>query len=344
MSRLKPYTVPQYDVPVKLNQNESPFDLPAEVKSKITAQFLNSEWNRYPLLDQSELKTALAEYAGVRPDQVLIGNGSNELISTVVNYASLNFDRIVTMDPAFPVYERAARVALIPVMKVPLGKNFEFDIPSIIDEAGPRTMLMLDTPNNPTGSTLTLDEIETLLSGNPGLMLLDEAYFEFSGVSAAELIDKYKQLVVTRTFSKAFGLAGIRFGYLLADSNVVRELYSVKLPFSVSSLTLLAARAALEETALILPVVSKIQEQREYLFKELSLIPGVKPFPSSSNFILCRFSMDAETIYAQLLKEGILLRAFDHPGLIDTLRITVGSQEENRFLLSALRRIMERLS
>jgi len=225
---------------VKLNQNENPWDWPAEVKQEMARVCLERPWNRYPPFVPEDLKSALAEYAGVSPECVLAGNGSNEML--LVSLVSL-MDRsrpVILCQPTFTVYELLVRGMGGTVCPVMLRRgDFRFDLPAIREacRGNPRSLLILCSPNNPTGCSLTREDLLVLLSEHSGMLLLDQAYVEFGGYDALPLLREFPNLVITRTFSKAFAGAGLRIGYLVGAPEVVQEMNKVKLPYNINFFT-----------------------------------------------------------------------------------------------------------
>jgi histidinol-phosphate aminotransferase len=340
VSRLETYAVSQAPDCVKLNQNESPDDLPPEVKRAALARLEAIPWNRYPCQEAAELTRRLAADAAWPSDGVLVGNASNELIQTIILSACGPDDLLVTVTPGFAIYKRAAAASGIRVAEAPLKEDFSFDVADIIARARQARLVILASPNNPTGTALGPADVRTLVESQDGLVVIDEAYFEFHGQTAQPLLAGRDNLIILRTFSKAMGLAGLRLGYLLGSPAVVRDLAKAKLPFSVGALQQAVALEVLARRDLIEARVGRIIAERERLTEALRQIPGVTPVPSRANFIL--FGLDdlpAATVYERLLQGGVLVRPFGGPRLEDKLRVTVGTPMENDAFLAGLRRI-----
>jgi histidinol-phosphate aminotransferase len=241
------------------------------------------------------------------------------------------------------MYERTAGIIGLQVRKVPLRDDFSFDIPGFLNAVSDDSLLVIDSPNNPSGSALSIPEIERILREGKVYTVIDEAYFEFNGITSATLLKQYPNLIILRTFSKAVCLAGLRFGYLLCDPRLHGEIDKYRQPFSVSSLTQIAAESVLENIGSLSRIHTEISRQRERLFSGMLNLDGIRPYPSRANFILTEFTgSSSRDVFDQLLNEGILVRDFSHPRLENKLRITVGTKEENAFFLNVLSKILRR--
>jgi len=334
---LEDYAVSQAPCRAKLNQNEAPDDLPPELKEAVLARLSRIPWNRYPAAAAAALTERLSEYAGFPAEGILVGNGSNELIQTLVTAVCDSGDCLVTVRPGFSVYKRVAATLNIRAVEVPLRDDFSFDVDAIIESGRAARLVILASPNNPTGTVLGLGDIDRLAGCLSGLLAVDEAYYEFHGQTASSLIAGRENLVVLRTFSKAFGLAGLRLGYLLGESGVVRELSKAKLPFSVGILQQAAALEILERRTLVERRVGEIVRERERLFEEMRRLPGIIPFPSRANFILFESrDVPPADIFQRLFGDGVLIRPLSGPLLENKLRVTVGTAGENNAFLSCL--------
>src|SRR3989449_7005139 len=247
------YTLQAPEARRKLNQNESPFDVPVAVKDAVLARVRDAAWNRYPAFTPAELLARLAERHGWTPDGVLVGNGSNELIQATLAVTVGQGTPVVTPVPTFTLYGLLAAVYGGRQVGVPLTPAFEFDVAALIravrDTRAP--VVVVNSPNNPTGTALPEGAAERLLAETEAIVVLDEAYQDFGGPTAIPLLARAPRLVVLRTFSKAMSLAGLRFGYALAHPAVAAEIVKAKLPSNVSRLTLAAAHAALDAAPLL---------------------------------------------------------------------------------------------
>ncbi|EEB74158.1 histidinol-phosphate transaminase [Thermococcus sp. AM4] len=322
----QPYRVVEGNYRIRLDKNESPYDLPDWVKEEIFEELRELDFNRYPHITSMPAREAIAEFYGLSPDNVAVGNGSDELLSYLVRLFEGN--HIITTPPTFGMYSFYARLNGVPVVEVPLREDFTIDGEAIAKKAENARAIFIASPNNPTGNLQPEEEIVRVLeTGRP--VILDEAYAEFAGKSLWKLIEDYKNLVVLRTFSKAFGMAGIRAGYMLAGEEVVDALYRIKSPFSVGIMTMTAVRVALRHADLMERRVRKIVEERERMRRKL----GELAYPSDANFLLVK--LDA---YEELLKRGIVVRKLSGR-LEGHIRVTVGRRWENDAFLKAVREV-----
>ncbi len=337
----RPYTLAVRRAPVKLNQNENPFDLPEGVKRRVLEAALARPWSRYPAFDPRELREALAAYGGWRADGVIVGNGSNELIEALLLVTVAPGTRVVLPEPTFTLYALLTRILGGEVVSVPLGERFEYDAPALhrAARAAGAPLLIACSPNNPTGTALPVDEVARLCAESDALVVVDEAYHEFSGRSVAPLLREHSNLVVLRTFSKAMALAGLRVGYLLAAPELVAEIDKARLPYNLNFLSQAAALAALGEREALHATVRRLVALRDELFRGLASIPGVRPVPSEANFILFELAAaEPKAVFEALHREGVLVRDVTaYPRLTRCLRVSVGSEEENARFLLALR-------
>jgi histidinol-phosphate aminotransferase len=337
------YTLVQPQCAVKLNQNECPFDVPEAIKREILDEALARNWGRYPDFVPTDVKVRLGARHGLGPDHILVGNGSNELIQAVFLAAVSAGDRVVVSVPTFTLYglmNTAMEGDFCPVL---LRKDLTFDTGRLLEEsARPDTrMVVLCSPNNPTGSLLLPEDIGRIAGAASGLVVVDEAYFEFGGTTALGLLDRHPNLVVTRTFSKALGAAGLRIGYLIAHPDIAREIEKVKLPYNVNLISLIATRRLLEEQAMIDERAAFIRSERQRVFEHLRTIPGITPYPSAANFILFETDRPVKEVFRALIDRGILIRDVSHyPMLEQAMRVTVGAAEENDAFLAALEAVM----
>ncbi len=337
---LQDYAVAQDRSCIKLNQNESPSDIPSEIKEEILARLREHSWNRYPAGKPEELISMLSEYSNFPSSGIIVGNGSNELIQAVVCATCTSKDLIVTVHPGFPIYKRMASVLNIPIIEVPLKKDFSFDIDALISAGKDAQLIFLASPNNPTGNALPLEYIERLTTQTEGLVVIDEAYFEFHKQTAIPLIAQHQNLAILRTFSKAFRLAGLRLGYLLGRCDFVHDILKTRLPFSVGILPQIAGQVLLSRKDLLEKETQDIIRERERVFYLLTKIPGIRPFPSRTNFILfsCLSHLGRE-VFSRLRKQGVLVRPFSVQGMENLLRVTIGTPAENNVFLGKLEKI-----
>jgi len=356
---LAPYTLALREAKVKINQNESPWDLPDPVKRRVVEKALARPWSRYPDFDPSELLLALARFSGWRADGILAGNGSNEMIEALLLVTVGPGTRVVIPEPTFTLYAlmttilggEAVRVALsprgAPAASGPEGSavprpapGLSYDLEALLKARKERqaAITIVCSPNNPTGTSLPLDDVERLCRAGDGLVVIDEAYHEFAGRTAVPLLERHSNLVVLRTFSKAMALAGLRVGYLLASPALVREVNKARLPYNLNFFSQAAAIAALEERDELTSRVRRIVAERERLLARLGDLPGIHAWPSDANFFLLEcLAADPKALLASLLRRGVLVRdVTSYPMLSRCLRVSVGSEPENDAFLQAL--------
>ncbi len=338
--------LPVYEVPqqalVKLNQNESPYDIPAEFKNEIMERMKKYAWNRYPAGDNIALKKALSHYTDCPYENIIAGNGSNELILAVMLSVCDKGDNITLVSPGFAIYAYCARLMNLCITEVPLKGDFSFNVSALYTLARKTKLMCFASPNNPTGTTIDISAIEEIVKLNQCLVVVDEAYFEFHKSTAQHLVNKYKNVLILRTFSKAFSFAGLRLGYLIGNKYIVAQIEKAKLPFSVGIFQQVAGGFLLGQKKFVLNTVNKVIKEREKVMAELELIPDIEPIPSRANFILFTLKKhNANEVFQALYKKGILVRKFNHPSLDNKLRVTIGKPEENQFFLKSLLKFLE---
>lgn len=334
----------QLDIPLdRLDTNESPFDLPVELKQKLSWTFQEIiESNRYPDGAYIALKQAIADYVNesasaltqVTPDGISVGNGSDELIRSVLIATCLGGEgSILVTNPTFSMYAILAQTLGIPVVSVGRSEaNFEIDLAAaqkaIAQTQNPPIRVVFAVhPNSPTANALTANELDWLKSLPESiLVVIDEAYFEFSQTTVVGELSRRPNWVVLRTFSKAFRLASHRVGYAIAHPELIAALEKIRLPYNLPSFSQAAAMVALAHRQELLASVSQMLGEREQLIANLAQYPAIKVWPSAANFIFLRLTNGGEKELAQQLKaQGTLIR---HTG--GGLRLTVGTSEENK--------------
>ncbi|HEY7648168.1 MAG TPA: histidinol-phosphate transaminase [Methylomirabilota bacterium] len=325
---------------IKLASNENPLAPSDRVQSAVRAAL--SSMNRYPDGSGFYLRQALAKKHGVSAEQVILGNGSNELIELLTRTFLKPGDEAVVPHPSFVVYPMIVQAAGGIRVMVML-KDYRLDLEAMARAMTPLTKLVfIANPNNPTATIVTADEVEQFMARVPErtIVVFDEAYFEFAqGPDFPDTLNYVKQgrkVLVLRTFSKANSLAGLRVGYGIADADAVSLMNRIRQPFNVNSLAQAAALAALDDDAHVLECVRMIEAGRHFLYDEFKGL-GLKYVPSRANFILLDVGRSATDIYQKLLHEGVIVRPMTAFGMETTLRITVGTPAENRRLVKGLR-------
>ena len=344
VASLKAYTMADEASRIKVNQNESPWDWPAELKEEAVRAASAVPFNRYPGFEEKALTAALAERWGLSADSVLIGNGSNELLMALFLAAVGPGRKVLLPSPTFSMYRQLALLAGAPVSEVLLkdGVSYKREAWTRALRREKPALMLLCSPNNPTGDAYPPEALSDLIGQAPGLVVVDEAYGEFSTGTARELLPKQENLVVLKTFSKAWGGAGLRLGYLLAATRTAAQIRKALLPYNVSPVTAGMGLLALRNAALFEKRVGVVIAERGRLYEALGRIPGLTVYPSRANFILVRVAKGtAGERFGALKARGILVRDVSHlPGLERCLRLCVGSPEENDEVLSALAEVM----
>ena len=339
------YTLDAPRAPRKLNQNESPFDAPEAVKQAVIRAMRDEPWNRYPPFTPTALLERLAARHGWLASGVLVGNGSNELIQATLAVTVGEGTPVVAPAPTFSLYRLLTAVYGGRYVPVPLTADFQFDLEALVQAARDTRapLVVVNSPNNPTGTPLPDGAVERLLAETAALIVLDEAYQDFGGPTAVPLLTHEPRLVVLRTFSKAMSLAGLRFGYALAHPAVAAEIAKARLPYNVNRVTLAAAHAALDAADVLAECVRAVRRTRDALVGRLARIPGVHAFPSAANFVLIRCETHpAAEVFRRLVEDhGILVRDVSGAaGLEDCLRITAGTDDDVDAVVRALQAIL----
>ncbi|MDR0973638.1 MAG: histidinol-phosphate transaminase [Prevotellaceae bacterium] len=302
----------------------------------------NSPHNRYPDPMQWELKQALARLKGVEPEQIFLGNGSDEAIDLPMRaFCRPGIDNVVAIEPTYGMYAVAAATNDVAYRKALLSPDFQLEADTVLKATDENTKLIfLCSPNNPTGNDLSHREIDTIIEKFEGLVILDEAYSDFSAKpSYLRKLKRYPNLIVLQTFSKAWGSAGIRLGMAFASPEIIALLSKIKYPYNINYLTQKQGLDMVFRAHEITTWVEAIKRERANLMKEIEHLPIVdKVYHSDANFFLARMARDAEDVYKYLIAAGIVVRNRSNVALCkDCLRITVGSRIENHLLLNALK-------
>lgn len=330
--------IPEADI-VKLNGNENPYG-PSPEAVKAVAQ---APLHIYPDPLQRRMRQALSEYTGADPDSIIAGAGSDELIDLLFRLFIEPGDRILDFDPTFAMYAFCARVAGGTVELVQRDELFDIDMDALRDSVDDQTkIIFVSSPNNPTGNLVSESRVEELLE--TGLVVvIDEAYYEFCDQTVATLVPRYENLVVLRTMSKWAGLAGLRIGYGIMNPTLVDHIIDIKSPYNVNVAAEAALLASLEDAPALLENVSKIVEERDRLHQAISSIPGITPWPSDGNFILCQLANyeEANRVYQGLASRGIFVRNFGSERLQDTFRVAVGTPDQSDAFITALQEIIQ---
>lgn len=337
------YHVPFEEQVIKLNQNESPWDIPAAVKGKVAERFLAVPLNRYTETEPVALKKKLAQFLGVTPEHLVIANGSNVLVQAIMLATAIG-RKVMTLTPTFSVYRLESQLLANQLLEVPLNADFTLDADRVVAALKGETpqVLFIANPNAPTGNLFDREDLVRIIEAAPCPVVVDEAYFPFSEATLIDQVERLPNLIILRTFSKAFAMAGARLGYLITNPAAAAELSKVLLPFCVSAVTQIAAEVILEDAAWVKDYVDKIVGERERLYEEMAAIRGIHVFPSQANFILFKVQGEVDankTLFHRLLAQKVLVRDVSDAGALrNCLRVSVGTAEENAQFIAALKK------
>lgn len=325
---------------IKLNQNESPFDLPLWMKEVILDEFKHEAWNRYPDILPFRGIQAYADFVGVSSESVMMSNGSNEMLYTVFLACASSGSKVLIPEPSFSLYEKLAILLQAEIVAVAMHEDLGFNVPEIIRRAKKEKagFIVLSTPNNPTSKSLSLEEIRLIADEVEAIVLVDEAYVEFSREeSALQLIEEQPNLIVLRTMSKALALAGMRIGFAITNPSLMAEITKPKIPFTSSRLAEITLTRVLDNYYLVQEAVDYILKERVRMSEALKKVKEIRVFESDANFVIIRVS-DAKKMFSFLAREGILVRNVSgYPLMENCLRFNIGLKEENDLLLEKLR-------
>lgn len=337
----KEYGLKPSDI-VKLNYNENLYIPRQKIIPLLKEVAEECDFRIYPQEEEKQLKTSISEYLQVPVDNITIGNSSDEVMERVIRIFLEANNNAITFTPTFTVFKYCIEYQGAKFVAVPLKDNFAVDIEGMRKQFTPDARLLyLCSPNNPTASQLKPREIETLIEEFPGIVLVDEAYGEYADYSVVPWINKYENLIVLRTFSKAFSLAGLRLGYAITNPRLAKALDKTPAPYPVNVVSLSMGRKMLENLGLIRESVTKLKTEREKLINDLNAIKGVKAFDSKANFVLFQTDKPYLDVYEAVLQKGLIIKKLGKLlNYENCLRTTVGLPEMNAKLLTALKEYM----
>lgn len=344
LKELKPYDPHEVPYKIKLNANENPYGLPEEIIEEILREAKNLKYFRYPNANSVKLSEIISSFWGLNRDNIVIGNGSDELIDYLIKAFSEKGRRVITTAPSFAMYKIYSIINGSNFVQIPLSQsNFSLNEDKILEEAKREdsSIIFIAYPNAPTGNYFAEDKIIKIIEESGCLVVVDEAYYEFGKKTFVPLISRYDNLVILRTFSKAYSIASLRVGYLLSNPEVINEIRKVKSPFNVNTFSQLAAQVVFENKEILKDSIKKIIEEREKLINRINEIPPFKAHTSRTNFVLVEVGSkeNSDLAYSNLLKQGILVQKVSDPIFSTSryfLRITVGNEEENDILVKGL--------
>ena len=331
------YVLDVPDCKTKLNQNENAWDWPAHLKQEVFERVRDIPWNRYPPFHPDTFVAKVAGHIGAEPDQVLVGNGSNELLYSVFVSTLERGRKVVIPQPTFTVYKLLADLLGAEVETAGLDDDLAYDVNALEKAAEDASVVVLATPNNPTGSVIDPTDLEHLVNNSGALWVVDEAYFEFHGESAIELTRNCRNLVVLRTFSKALATAGLRFGCMVSHPEARPIFGAAKLPYNLNVFTMAAVETAIENAVTLKSRVEETKRERERVARKLKEYSGIRVYPSRANFILFETGREPRELWKAMVKRGVLIRdVSSYPRLGKALRVSIGRPEENDAFLKAL--------
>ena len=338
------YSAPDRPARHRLNTNESPYAPPRSVTDRIVEELTSSDLNRYPDRMARTLVEAIADHNEWPRDGVWAANGSNEVFLHLMLAFGGRDRSAMTFEPTYSLHATIPRIAGTAVHQLERNAEFLIDLDNAVRAVRSHRpeIIIVCSPNNPSGGCEPLAAVRTLLEETTGLVVVDEAYIDFASVgeSVRSLLEEYPNLVLVKTLSKAWSLAGVRLGYLLAAPQLVSEMTPVRIPYHLSTVTQAAGRAALQETSALKRAVNSIAIERDRLIVGLQTM-GVLTFPSRANFVLFR-TEDASSMWKELLERDVLVRSYSgQRGLTDCLRVTAGLPEDNDAFLNAMAEILD---
>jgi histidinol-phosphate aminotransferase len=336
---------------LRLNANESPWDLPPELKLQTLQALGDLPFSRYDYALRPRLIQALADYTGAQAEQIIPGNGADELIQLCQIALSRPGTRVICTSPTFVVYNLVAAALRLPFVNVPLLQpDFALDAAAVASAAREGDIVFLCRPNNPTGNIFPREQVLSLLDAleeRGATAVVDEAYYEFSGETlVGEIISgRRSNLVVLRTMSKAFRIAGLRLGYAIASPQLVPALECARLHYNVSAATMVVALGVLANPHIARRTASALNSLRDILSSSLAGLPGVRVYPSHANFVLLSLPSPAVPVAAAMNAKGIIIRHYPgEPGLGNSIRVSVGSHRENLRVVAALGEVLAETS
>lgn len=329
---------------IKLDANESPLAIPPELRVRFADLLASVPLNRYPEAGSVALASRFAKAFGVGEDQVIIGNGSDELIQILCQALARPGASVMIPVPTFVMYRITAMNCFLRVAAIPLDDAFDLDLSAMREQMAAHSpaLIFLAWPNNPTGSCFSRERIEAILEEASGIVVVDEAYYHFAEKTFLPDIGRHENLVILRTLSKV-GLAAMRIGLLVGPPALIHELHKVRLPYNINALSQAVAGFYLDEEEAFLKQAAEIRRWRGELFSALDSLPGIHPWPSEANFIFFSCDFDTDRIYSSFMQRGILIKNFSAPGRMKGfMRVTVGTREENQKFLDVLKDILQK--
>ncbi len=347
LKELKPYDPHQVPYKVKLNANENPYGLPEEIIEEILRKAKDLQYSRYPNGNSQKLSEIVSSSWNLNVDNIVIGNGSDELIDYLIKAFSEKGRGVISPAPSFAMYKLYSLINGCDFIEISLDQNnFSLNEDKVLEEAkrADSSIVFIAYPNTPTGNYFAEDKILKIIEESGCLVIVDEAYYEFGGKTFVPLLSRYRNLAILRTFSKAYSLASLRVGYLLSNPEIINEVRKVKSPFNVNTFSQLAAQVVFENKGILKDSIKKIIEEREKLIIRINELSPFKAYPSQTNFVLVEVGSkeNSDLVYNRLMEQGILVQTIYEPAFSTSryfLRITVGNKKENEILIKGLENV-----
>jgi histidinol-phosphate aminotransferase len=338
--KIEPYRPVEVDGAIRLDRNESPFNLPLQIKEEIVRAFSNLRLNHYPDAWCGSVKEAFSNYIGqISPEEVTVGNGCDEVIQNVIMAFALNNGPVLSFWPTFPTYQIASRNLGLEYLEIPLNEDFTLPVEKTIDFIKKKkpSIVVICNPNNPTGSCFPNEHIEKIINSTDGIVLIDEVYCEFSKKSFVDKFRSYPNVLILRTLSKAFSGAGIRMGFAFGEKSLIDEVEKVRLPYLLSHFSQVAGSIILKNSNLFIPNIEAINLEIKRIYEGLKDM-NIQVYPTEANFLLANFKKPTKNIVERLKEKKILVRYF--PYLPNHIRISAGFKSDTDVLLKELGKII----
>ena len=329
-----------------LDANESPFPVPSKIKELIIEEASSLSFNRYPDPLAKKLRKTIASKSNIPEECILLGNGSDEIISYIISAFGKPGGKVLFPVPTFAMYRIISISQGQKPVEVPLTEEFDINIRAFKERLKNKgvNIIFISYPNNPTGKCFSRDAILSILEDAGSIVVVDEAYFDFSNKTFLGCLKEYKNLIVLRTLSKT-GMSGLRVGIAFSGKEIISTMEKVRLPYNLNSFSQAAGKIFLENFHLLRKQINTTIKERSFLISEMGKINGILPYPSDANFILFKTQSDNTQIYKKLINEDIAIKCFTGSPLLENfLRVTVGTPEENRKFLNALKKITNKKS
>ena len=341
---LEAYKPEEILCPIRMEANENPFTINSSLKERVLESISKIPLNRYPDSLATDLRELISTKSVIKPENIIVGNGSDELIQMLITAFCEKEDKVLFPVPTFSMFGIIAKSFEVNTIEIPLDSEWDIDLPEIkkyCEKYLPK-IIFLSTPNNPTGNCFSEKKILDIIEKTSSLVVIDEAYADFCGKTFIDQLKQSENLIILKTLSK-IGMAGLRVGYLMANKEIINILHKVRLPYNSNSLSQATAKVILEDNEIVESQVQQIIKGREFLLEELKKLQdegGITSFPSKANFIQFKTEKEADAIHRKLTEEGILIRNLNSEGpLKNYLRVTVGRPEENNAFIKALKKV-----